>query len=181
MEIEIKAKVNNFTGIKNNLKKIKAKYEGKKSQVDYYYSLYKRPIGKPKGDVFRLRYDRIKKEARIEFHKPKNAYAAEEIELPVGDFNTAKKLLKAMKARQEFKVDKERLIYKKGRVNILLDKVKYLGKFIEVEIEGKYSKKNIKIVYDLLDTLGVDRKDIILHDHYHGMILKKKGKKHAYF
>jgi len=181
MEIEIKAKVKNFTEVKKWLKKIKAKYLGKKSQVDYYYSLYHRPLLKTKGDVFRVRYDRISREVRMEYHKPKNTFAAEEIELVVHDLKTAHRLLKEMKAKKEYIIDKERLVYKKGKIEIVLDTVKTLGKFIEVEIEGKDTDKNREALYKILNQLGIKEGQIMLHDKYHGMILKKQGKKHAYF
>jgi len=181
MEIEIKAKVEDFTEIKKRLKKIKARHVGQKSQVDYYYSLYHRPMGKKTGNVFRVRHDRISGEVRMEFHKPKNIFAAEEIELVVGDLKIAQRLLKEMKAKQEFIIDKERDVYKKGKVEIVLDKIKGLGKFIEVEIEGRDTKNNRDELYKILNKLGVLENQIMLHERYHGMILKKKGKKHAYF
>lgn len=181
MEIEIKAKVKDFIDIKKRLKKLKANYVGKKNQVDYYYSLYHRPMGKKKGNVFRVRHDRISGEVRIEFHKPESIYAAEEIELKVHDLKVAQRLLKEMKAKQEFIIDKEREVYKKGKVEIVLDKIKSLGNFIEVEIEGNDTKKNRDELYRVLNLLGITEKQIMLHERYHGMILKKQGKKHAYF
>ncbi len=181
MEIEIKAKVKDFKEIKKRLKKIKANYIGKKSQIDYYYSLYHRPLGKKKGNVFRVRYDRISSEVRMEFHKPKNIYAAEEIELKVHDLKITQRILKEMKAKQEFIIDKERLVYQKGRVEIVLDKIKSLGNFIEVEIDGQDTKKNRDELYRVLNLLGIKENQIMLHERYHSMILKKKAKKHAYF
>lgn len=181
MEIEIKAKVKDFTDIKKRLKKFGAIYNGKKNQIDYYYSLYHRPMGKKRGNVFRIRHDRISGEVRMEFHKPKNTYAAEEIELKVHDLKIAQRILKEMKAKQEFVIDKERLVYNKGRVEIVLDKIKSLGNFIEVEIEGKDTKENRDELYRILNLLGVKESQIMLHERYHGMILAKKGKKHVYF
>ena len=52
---------------------------------------------------------------------------------------------------------------------------------IEVEIEGKDTKKNRDELYKILNLLGVKESQIMLHERYHGMILKKQGKKHAYF
>lgn len=181
MEIEIKAQVKNFIEVKKNLKKIGAKYIGKKNQIDYYYSLYKRPIGKKKGNVMRVRHDRISGETRLEFHKPKNIYAAEEIELKVDSLKIVQRILREMKAKQEFIIDKERLVYKKSKIEIVLDTIKALGTFVEVEIEGKDTKKNREALYTMLDKLGIDKSQIMLHERYHGMILKKRGIKHAYF
>ncbi|XOU94631.1 MAG: class IV adenylate cyclase [Candidatus Kerfeldbacteria bacterium] len=181
MEIEIKAQVKNFTEVKKNLKKIGAKYIGKKNQIDYYYSLYKRSIGKKRGSVMRVRHDRIIGETRLEFHKPKNIYAAEEIELEVHSLPIVKRILKEMKAKQEFVIDKERLVYRKGKIEIVLDTIKALGTFVEVEIEGRDTKKNRKLLYKMLDQLGIEKSQILLHERYHGMILKKRGIMHAYF
>ncbi len=181
MEIEIKAKVNNFIEIKKNLKKIGAKYIGKKNQIDYYYSLYKRPIGKKKGNVMRVRHDRISGNTRLEFHKPMNIYAAEEIELKVNSLKIVQRILKEMKAKQEFVIDKERLVYRKGKIEIVLDKIKALGTFVEVEIEGRETKNNRESLYKMLDKLGIKKSQIMLYERYHGMILKKKGILHAYF
>ena len=43
------------------------------------------------------------------------------------------------------------------------------------------TKKNRDDLYKVLNLLGIKENQIMLHERYHSMILKKKGKKHAYF
>jgi len=183
MEIEVKARLNNFELTKRKLRKIGAEYVGKKHQVDIYYSLYKRPMNKKKGKVMRIRHDKLNHTTRFEFHLPKNTYAAEEIEVQVGDLKTMKRILKEMHAKEEYTVDKQRLVYRKRELEIVLDKVKGLGNFIEVELQGKDTLKNRKKVDGILISLGISKDDVChgFHSKYHSMMARKQGKKYAYF
>ncbi len=181
MEIELKARVRDFAPIKARLKKLGAKYICEKHQIDTYYSPYKQPLVKRKGKVMRVRYDALTKRARLELHIPQNDMAAIEHEVEVHDYQILLKVLKELKAKKEFVIDKRRLVYTKGRFEIVLDTVKKLGKFIEVELDGANTAANRKLVMDFMLGLGVPKEDFILQIHYHGMILKKMGRSFAYF
>ena len=181
MEIEIKAKVKEFANILKKLKSLGFKYCGKKHQVDTYYSLYKRPLKKKKGQVLRVRHDKLSGKTRLEFHVPKNDMAANEYEVEVGDLKIILKILALMKAKQEFVIEKQRRIYEKGKLEVALDEVKELGKFVEVEIEGRDTLKNRQAVKGLLQKLGISKKDYLIGLHYNILRLSKQGKKYAYF
>lgn len=182
MEIEIKVRAKSFLPVRLHLKELHARYVSTKHQVDYYYSPYKRPFRKKDfGDVIRVRHDVLADKARLEYHQPKNDYAAIETELEVGDIRTVKKILALMKCKLECIVDKKREYYKRGLIEIVLDKVKGLGTFVEVEIIGADSSRNRKLVVNFLHQLGFSKKDFMFEERYHSMVLAKKGKKYAYF
>ncbi|MDD5039921.1 MAG: class IV adenylate cyclase [Patescibacteria group bacterium] len=181
MEIELKARVSNFSPIERNLKKLGARYIGVKRQIDTYFLPIGQPYKKYRGRVLRIRYDALSGQARLELHVPKNAYAAQEYEVAISNYRTARTILEKMKFRPEFVIDKRRRVYRKGQLEIVLDTVKRLGKFIEVELEGTDTQKNRKRITDFMLKLGVKRKDFIIGIHYNRMMLKVLKKKYAYF
>ncbi len=182
MEIEIKAKVKNFKSIKQKLIQMGAKRVKKVHQIDEYYSLYKRPLRKIKGgDIVRIRYNKNDRAGRFEYHSSKSQFASEEYEVVVGDILMLKRIMNKMKARLEAVVDKQREYYQKGRFEIVLDSVKELGRYVEVEIQGKDTLYNRQLIVKFLNKLGIDKKQFCPGQRYGAMISKKRGKKYMYF
>jgi len=181
MEIEIKAKVKDLKSIRRRLVKLGARSVKKVHQIDMYYSLYKRPLNKKKGAIVRVRHNKNIRQTLFEFDWAKNAMAAYEIEVEVNDLKNLERILKKIKAKKEVTVDKKREYFKKGVFEIVLDQVKDLGNFIEVEIQGKDSKRNRHRIINLLERLGVEKKDFVLGPRYHSLLLAKKGRKYFYF
>lgn len=181
MEIEIKVKVKEFANILKKLESLGYRYCGKKHQIDTYYSLYKRPLKKRKGQVLRIRYDKLSRKTRLEFHVPKNDMAATEYEVEVGDLKTMVKILTLMKAKKEFVIEKQRRVYKKGQLEVALDKVKGLGNFVEVEMEGHDTLKNRNAVKALHNKLGISSEQLLTGQHYNILKLQRLKLKYAYF
>jgi len=181
MEIEIKAKVKDLKVIHRRLIRLGAKSKKKVHQIDKYYSLYKRPLTKRKGSIVRVRHNVNEKRTFFEFDWALNDFAAHEIEVEVNNYNNIQTILKKMKAKVEYTIDKKREYFRKGQLEIVLDRVKGLGNFMEIEIQGQDTKLNRRKIYNLFEKLGVDKKDFLLSDRYCSLIQKKKGKKHAYF
>ncbi|MBU0612690.1 class IV adenylate cyclase, partial [Patescibacteria group bacterium] len=142
-EIEIKAKISSIPEIRKKLKKIGAKKVSSKMEVDIYYTPERgeKYIGKGSRLKFRIRYDGKSNRGRLEVHKVIGLLEAVEYELPIEDVELAQKMLKQLKFIECAVVDKKRESYKFGKLNIVLDKVKSLGKFMEIEIMNADSKK----------------------------------------
>jgi len=181
MEIEIKAKVKDLKDIRRKLIKFGAKSIRKVHQIDTYYSLYKRPLSKRKGGIVRVRHNKNMKQTLFEFDWAKNAVAAYEIEVEVDSLENIQAILKKMKARKEVVVDKKREYFKKGILEIVLDDIRGLGKFVEIEIQGQDSKRNRQKIINFYKHLGINKKNFVLGPRYHSLLLTKKGRKYFYF
>jgi len=181
MEIEIKAKIKDFKPIKNKLKKIGAKRVGLKYQIDTYYLPYARKFSRAGRRVLRTRYDKLSGKARLESHYYFNQTTGLEHEVEVSDIKTLEKILSDLKCKKMAVVEKKREAYHCQNMEIVLDEVKGLGKFMEVEIIGIDSGKNKKKIKDFYKKIGVSPGQFVWGPRYHGMILKRKGYKHYYF
>ncbi|MFA6098677.1 MAG: class IV adenylate cyclase [Patescibacteria group bacterium] len=181
MEIEIKAKAKDFKLIRRRLKILGAKKIKKLHQIDFYYSLYKRPLNKKTGSIVRVRHNVEEKMVTLEYDTAFNDVAAEEIELTVNSLPVTLKLLEKMKAIKEVVVDKQREYYKKDDLEIVLDKVKGLGNYMEVEIQGRNTEANRQRIVDFYKRIGIGTKDFILGPRYNSMLMKKKGRTKFYF
>lgn len=180
MEVEIKARVKSLPPIRRRLRQLGAQRIKSVRQIDYYFSLYRRPYTKTKGSVVRVRHWESEDRTTLEYDTGFNQYAAEEIEIDVSSLASVLQLLKKFKATQEVRVDKRREYYKKGQYEIVLDQVKGLGTFIEVEIDASNTTANHQRVVKFMSTLGISP-DQLVAGRYNTMLLKKKGKKYGFF
>jgi len=181
MEIEIKAKIKDFKDIKNKLKKLGVIRVGLKHQIDTYYLPYARKFSRVGHRVLRTRYDKFSGKASLESHFYFNQTTGLEHEVEVSDIKTLEKILTDLKCKKVAVVEKKREAYHCQNMEIVLDEVKGLGKFMEVEIIGEDSGKNKKKIKDFYKKLGVSAKQFVWGPRYHGMILKKKGYQYHYF
>lgn len=181
MEIEIKARIADLVLLRRKIIRQGARPIRRVHQVDYYYSLYKRPLNKTKGSIVRIRHTVDRGTVTFEYDTAKNAIAAEEVEVTVNDLPTMQRLMRLMRAKLEVVVDKRREYFRSGKLEIVLDRVRGLGTFSEVEIQGKDSKANRQRIERFYQSVGVTRKDYVLGPKYNSMLLKQKGKKYAYF
>ncbi|MBI5037166.1 MAG: class IV adenylate cyclase [Candidatus Kerfeldbacteria bacterium] len=180
MEIEIKAHIRNRPELERRLKQLGARYVGRKHQVDRYYQPFGLSFTKRSGKILRVRHDYISKETRLELHMSSGRYAATEIEVPVGDEAILRTVLKELRMKEAYAVEKKRRVYRLGKVEIVIDQVKGLGWFVEVEIQGANTKSNQLKLAKALERLGVARADWS-KQHYNEMMGSKKGLTYAYF
>ncbi|MFA5070602.1 MAG: class IV adenylate cyclase [Patescibacteria group bacterium] len=181
MEIEIKARAKDLKAVKSRLRKIGARKKVIKHQIDTYYLPQARrftPLGR---GVLRTRYDKISGQARLEYHRYISATAGEENELVVYDYGMLTRILNLLGAKKIVVVEKIREYYIYRNAEICLDKVRGLGNFVEVEIQGKDNQQNNNKILYIFCKLGISQKDFIKHLRYHAMLMKKKGYKHYYF
>jgi len=181
MEIEVKAKVKDFRKVKVRLKKIKAKKIDKQNQVDNYYLPFGCCFNKKGRRLLRTRYNKKTKKMRLEAHRYQDNLSGYEFETEVTDKKMMENILKELKYKKVVTVEKNRQTYKYKNINIVLDKVKNLGNFVEVELLGQANQENKNKVLRVIDDLNISRKNIIWHLRYHAMLMKKKGYDNFYF
>ena len=161
MEIEIKAKVKSLVPLRKKILAIGAKKITDKHQVDVYLSPPHKSFFKTKY-YLRVRHDFINKDKHsFDYHIFEKGVGAcsvsNEQEVGVEDGAVLLKILKQLDFTETCRVDKKREVFKYKDFEIVLDNVKKLGNFIEVELEGqlKDEKEYTKRIIDFLNKLGV--------------------------
>ena len=169
MEMEIKAKVSDFDGIKDILRDIGAEYTGKKEQRDIYFNHPCRDFAET-DEAVRVR---IEDHAYITYKGPKideKTKSREEVELRVEDEKKAAEFLKKLGFRKAGEVKKIRETYSYHNIEISLDTVEGLGLFVEIEIQG--SEKDVEKLFEMGEKLGLEE---YVRDSYLELLLKLKN------
>lgn len=101
-------------------------------------------------------------------------YATDETEVAVSseDSEKMKSIMKSLGYNTKCIVDKDRRAFKRGDIEITLDKVKGLGHFVEIEIIGEENKENIARLKAIAQTMGLNEADRF-SDGYPEMLVKK--------
>ena len=154
--IEIKAKCDNLDKIKQILNSGNAIYKGLDHQVDTYFNTNTGRLKFREGTIENalIQYNREDKD------EPKES----DVSLYKSSSNGLLKELLTKALGVLVVVDKQREIFFIGNVKFHLDKVKDLGKFIEIEAIGKEEdNKNdlFKQCKFYLNLFGVDNNDLI--------------------
>ncbi len=158
-EVEIKLPLPDDTNIISKLEKLGFQLEGKKHQIDDYYNSPKVNFAQS-DEALRLRHDIISSKTFITYKGPKlkgDAKIRVEEETEISNANTMGKILEHLGFPKVDTVEKERTILVKENFTISLDRVKYLGDFIELEaITDEESKINesinsLKLIISALD------------------------------
>ena len=102
-----------------------------------------------------------------------------ERELEIADGKMMIEIMNLINYQEVAVVDKKRIKTKYKNMEIVLDKVKHLGDFIEVEriVKNKNpeARKNIqKELCDFLESLGVDEEDLLVNSKYDIMLWEKR-------
>jgi adenylate cyclase class 2 len=162
IEVEVKAKVKDFTGIKKRLEELNGNKISNEIQEDIY--LERDDIGFAKNDkAFRIRKI-INKNIETNFITYKGSKidtkskTREEIELGVEDGDKILKIFENLGFYKGGFVKKSREIYKLKECIISLDNVEGLEPYIEIEIgledETEY-QSSIDKIYELFNILNI--------------------------
>ena len=184
-EVEVKARLRNRDAVVKKLQDLGCKFGEELHQIDNIFIPetmdFPPPIGTP---VLRVR-----KQDDIYFFTLKisqgNRTDSIERELEIKDGEKMVEVLKLIKYKETVLVDKRRIKTNFKDMEIVLDTVKNLGEFIEVEkivtTENKEDRKKIQEeFYSFLEILGVPKEDHIVDGKYDIMlseIYKKLGVK----
>ena len=140
-EIEILVKLNDsFKNVKTKLDKLN--FQGIKHTLDVYFFDPKRPNLKPGKNMalkecLRLRTKDNKNfiTYKIDHFKDRDVWShSDEYETEISDFNTALKIINHLCLKPLVKIDNTKYTYLTDEYEIVLEKVKDLGIFLEVEL-----------------------------------------------
>ena len=171
MEIEIKAKINNLAEIRDKLLAQGANKFADKHQLDVYLSpphksFFKTPY------YLRVRNDFKTKKDVFEYIVCKKGFGdtsvSEEKEVGVADGRQLLSILKDLDFTENCRIEKQREVFELNDFEIVLDKVKDLGNFIEVEVDAELEDepKERKRIVAFLNELGVSEEAFIKDGGY---------------
>ena len=136
-EIEAKLKVDSLQEIKRKLAELGAEFLEEQLQTDYYFDDVNTKL--TEGDrCLRLRRQMVGKSEKFlltyKGAKEKNEFKKRrEIEIEVGDADSAEKLLSALGYEKVLVFEKKRRIWRLGECEVSLDELPLLGGFVEIE------------------------------------------------
>jgi len=184
MEIEIKARVNNLASLRKQVLSLGAKKITDKHQVDIYLSPPHKSFFNTRY-YLRVRQDLINKTASFDYHvlKSSGKYSVcEETEVGIKDGKILLKILKELDFTEICTIDKKREVFRYQDFEIVLDKVKNLGDFIEIELQGNFRnrRKHKNRIIEILKKLGVKQSQYCEYGGYVELMTKTSTKKHEY-
>jgi len=152
IEFEVKYRIDSDTEI--DTEKLGLKSVGSKHQIDTYYVVNEEIEGK--RTYIRLREDLLKNKGSFDHHAVIDKYSTEEKEvaLTLEDVQKMKGAFMAMGQEIKCVVDKKRTVYKNGEIQLMIDEVKGLGIFLEIEIVSNEDEKDSKI--DLVKKMALE-------------------------
>lgn len=161
MEIEIKAKCENFTEVIKKLKELGAKLIKKQHQIDIYYNHPNKDLRKL-NEYIRLRKANHAKEVVFGYHINLADGVNREIEVKVDDWQSFEKILELSGFKKLGIIDKKREKYEFEAFKITLDIVKDIGNFVEIETDGEESEQETKkqVCLELLEKLGIPKENL---------------------
>jgi len=166
LEIEVKAPITNLQTIKNRIKEIGGKILFKGQQIDIYFQ---HPCKNFEETDEALRIRKIGEEAYLTYKGSRiksNLKARLEIETPIPDFNSMKKILLKLGFKPVMEIRKNRETWLIDNMRINLDEVEKLGKFIEIEVISKEIEEGEKKILGLLKKLGIKKNEIIKKTYF---------------
>lgn len=143
------------------------------NQEDYYFSPPHKNFAGTKKYYLRLRRDSKTNGAEFAYHIVRSNIRTDEWAIYVDDFNVMLKILKFLNFKIDCVINKKRLSYKNNSINIVVDNIKNLGSFIEIEYCGKFSK-DIKNKFEkIAAALSVKKEDCIKGMGYPDLLMQK--------
>jgi adenylate cyclase class 2 len=168
-EIELKFKIKNYNNTRLKIESVGAEYKGKYRQLDLWLDTKNRRLKREKEG---LRVRQQDNKTVLTFKKIEQSDGkfreAEEIETKISNPTITLEIFKRLGFETDVKIRKEREIWRIGKVEICLDKVKDLGIFLE--LEG--SRKDIEEVIKKLGFKNLPR----IIKHYKELQEEKRSK-----
>jgi adenylate cyclase class 2 len=165
IEVEVKAHVNEFSGIEKKLNEIGAKKTKIEHQKDTYFNNPAYRDFEKSDEALRIRNTRInneKSEIILTYKGAKLDDASKtrkEIEVNVENSKNTCLILENLGFKPAADVEKERTTYLLGEFIISLDKVYNVGNFVEIEkdmIEGEDFKEALDKIFEIYKKLGIE-------------------------
>jgi len=174
LEIEIKARVEDFKKVKDKLEEMGAKFIGSKNEIDYYYNLPTRNFAET-DEALRIRES---VECTLTYKGPKidtSTKTREEVNVKIDNAKELKKIFSHLGFIFISEVRKERTKYILKDFEISLDDVSGLGYFVEVETKGEAWEldEKRKCAFDLMSKLDLYKYE---RNSYLELLLEKRCK-----
>ncbi|MDY6765087.1 MAG: class IV adenylate cyclase [Halobacteria archaeon] len=172
MEVEIKVSAD-LNEIKSRLLELGGEHLSTRNQRDTYYSAPHRDFAET-DEAVRIRVDNG--DAYLTYKGPKidsRTKSREEFEVEVNDPREMDSILRSLGFEEFETVSKRREVYSLGEYEILLDDVKGLGEFVEVEREADEDEfdEAREGVIGIIEKLGIDPSESI-RKSYLGLLLE---------
>ena len=170
MELELKYKIKEFPI--ELIETLGFKKSEESHQIDRYFIVDK--ILKGKRTYLRLRKDILEENFSFDLHQISSDIAADETEIALHSLNDifdTEKILNILGYPFVCEVDKNRTVYEKDNIKLVLDIVKNIGNFIEIEMNGDETQENEKILFQAAKQLSLEEKDRVVKKGYPDLIL----------
>ena len=175
IETEVKYKINNSEKIKKELINLGFSYLKKKYQEDYYYSPPHKSFAGTRKYYLRLRKNSGK--SVFAYHVVQDNLQTKEQEVEVDDFDQMNIILKMLDFKIDCIVKKNRSVFSKNDVEVVIDHVEDLGSFIEIEYSGEINKKIIEDMDSLAAALNLKKENLVAGLGYPDLLINKKNDK----
>ena len=151
-EIELKYKIKNTQEVEGKLKDLGAKYIKEFRCVDTYFLV---PENKEGRKYLRIR--KVGDKAELAYHYAVSEIQTDEWEIKIDDAKTAVEILEKIGHKIDVVVDKLRKVYKYKNSEIVVDNIKSLGNFVEIESPNIEELENIEKMLGFNKSMRIDK------------------------
>ncbi len=172
LEIEAKAWARSFSDIEKRLEELGASYLGEEVQKDTYFQHPERDFVKT-DEALRIRD--VDGKFTLTYKGPKLdklTKTREELNVDIQDRKAMEEVLFRLGFRAAAKVEKRRRNYRAGEYRVMLDEVKGIGDFLEIEKEAQEYEPEELIAF--LGELGI-KEDAVERRSYLEILTSKRG------
>lgn len=163
IEVEIKVKIDNFEEIKSKVSKIGKLIKSIKQIDDYYVPSHRDFFARKPHPIEWLRIRTNPDKTVLEYCLSKNQKEdgdndyVEEYETEILNDKELRKTLEFLDFKQPVTIEKQREYWQCGQIEVALDKIKWLGEFIEAEAKGDFKdeKEAKEACLKFLENLGI--------------------------
>lgn len=163
IEVEIKMVCHSFTEIIGILEERKAIKKKASRQIDIYFNAPDRDINET-NEYIRLRFAKDNSEGIFAYHKNISDGINEEKEVPIGNVEVFIDILQVLGFKRLGTIDKDRITYDLDGFNVVLDDVKGIGKFVEIETlcddEKEVETKKQECI-SFMNKLGLSKENMV--------------------
>ena len=164
IEVEVKVRLSSLKEFDNIIRDLNAKFIDFNVEDDLYFNHPSRNF-KDTGEVLRLRRNN-KGRVTLTYKaiRPSTYKSRLEVEVEVSDYQAMLEILKNLGFKPVARVVKSRRIYEidflGNKVRFLLDEVKGLGTFLEIEVVSKNTEEGERLLKALLSKLNLTGRTI---------------------
>ena len=171
IENEIKYKIRDRKTIEDKLSKLRFKFVKNKHQKDYYFSPPHKSFAGTRKYYLRLRCQ--ENENFFAYHVAKDNLTTEEIEVKINNCKPLLNILELLDFKLDCVVNKDRVVYVKDNIKVVLDSVENLGDFIEIEYLGKFTDSIRDRFSYLVNEFQLRKGDLISGVGYPDLLMEK--------